>query len=82
LRKNALRRGAVERGDPVQIGALLEAYGHRCGICAEPLGDDVHFDHIVPISRGGHHGMDNVQPTHGTCNRKKFNSLNYERRAS
>jgi 5-methylcytosine-specific restriction endonuclease McrA len=28
-------------------------------------------DHILPLARGGPHRYENVQPSHGDCNRRK-----------
>ena len=75
LKKNAVRRGADVVGPPVDPVEVLSRHGFKCGICGEPLGDEVHFEHVIPISRGGGHSQDNVQPTHGRCNRVKFNKL-------
>lgn len=49
----------------------LRAQG-RCGICCESVDFiEMHLDHIVPISRGGAHRYDNVQPAHAFCNLSK-----------
>ena len=32
------------------------------------------LDHIVPLSRGGTHTLDNVQLAHLACNERKHNS--------
>lgn len=29
------------------------------------------LDHIIPLSRGGHHTADNVQAAHLACNHRK-----------
>ena len=44
----------------------------RCGICGErPDGLEYHFDHIVPIARGGAHHIGNLQFAHAACNLQK-----------
>ena len=41
---------------------LLEQQGYRCALTGEELTpDDCSLDHIVPVSKGGSHHMDNVQ---------------------
>ena len=52
---------------------VLDRDGMTCHICelAIPSLDDLHFDHVIPLSRGGMHTMENVKPAHASCNRKK-----------
>jgi len=58
---------------------VCERDGWRCGIChrqidptlAYPHLRSASLDHIVPISRGGSHGLLNVQAAHWGCNRAK-----------
>jgi len=33
--------------------------------------EDLHFDHVVPLSKGGPHTTENIRPSHSTCNLKK-----------
>lgn len=69
------RRKHTERDTFVEDVAklvVLELHDGVCGIC----GDDVdpgsfHLDHIIPLSAGGWHGYDNVQPSHPACNLSK-----------
>lgn len=54
-----------------------------CGICSDiidpglphPHPFSVSLDHIVPVSRGGVHSMDNCQAAHLRCNLRKYASL-------
>ena len=46
-----------------------------CYICGQRIGDDYHFDHVVPLSKGGTHSADNVRLTHSVCNLRKRNKL-------
>lgn len=41
-----------------------------CG-CGQPLGDDYHLDHIMPLALGGSNTDDNIQLLTATCNLKK-----------
>ncbi|WP_431966089.1 HNH endonuclease [Actinacidiphila sp. bgisy160] len=52
---------------------LLELHGLNCHLCGEPIQGrgDLHFDHVVPLARGGAHSMDNIRPAHMTCNLRK-----------
>jgi len=50
----------------------LQRQQFRCalsGVLMEP--DDASLDHIVPLSKGGEHNMDNVQVVHKDVNRMK-----------
>lgn len=55
---------------------IYERDGWTCGICTEPMDRDLRYpdpmspslDHIVPLSKGGHHVRDNVQASHLLCN--------------
>jgi 5-methylcytosine-specific restriction endonuclease McrA len=42
----------------------------RCGAA-----EDLQFDHIIPVSRGGNASIDNIQILCGNCNRQKGNSI-------
>lgn len=58
----------------VDLGMVLERDGmvcaHLCGKEIESL-SDLDFDHVVPLSRGGAHSMENIRPAHRSCNRRK-----------
>ncbi|WP_204745553.1 HNH endonuclease [Glycomyces paridis] len=68
------REATVEE---VDYGLIIERDGMHCYLCRSDIADlDVlHFDHVVPLSRGGAHSMGNIKPTHGTCNQRKHNKL-------
>lgn len=47
-----------------------------CGICGDPADfSNWHLDHIIPLSRGGTHTLENVQVSHVYCNLSKGNKL-------
>ena len=41
-----------------------------CG-CKQPLGDDYHLDHIMPLALGGENTDDNIQLLRPICNQQK-----------
>lgn len=50
--------------------ALCEYFGNKCLACAcEP--PTLTADHIIPLSRGGSNGIENIQPLCGPCNSRK-----------
>jgi len=64
---------------PESLDKLLEAQNYKCNLCQKnivPRGDR-HLDHIIPISKGGKHILDNVQWLCVSCNVKKYNKLNF-----
>lgn len=48
---------------------VLEYYGHRCLECGSVK--DLQPDHVIPLSKGGPHNIENIQPLCGRCNRIK-----------
>lgn len=57
------------------LRGLLSASTH-CAYCGHPLeGTASHFDHVVPLSRGGRHSIDNLAVTCAPCNLSKSNWL-------
>lgn len=60
--------------DLIDLRAVYRHWKGICGICREPVGlDEFTIDHIVPLSRGGPHLFDNMQPAHRACNSRKGN---------
>jgi 5-methylcytosine-specific restriction endonuclease McrA len=52
---------------------LIEDYGHRCAYCGNKT-DNLTMDHVVPISIGGAHSIENIVPACGSCNSSKNNN--------
>ncbi len=49
-----------------------------CGLCGLKINnpnDELTVDHIKPISLGGGHSRDNLQPAHRSCNLRKGNGI-------
>lgn len=84
--KSGLRRArqlnnGFDNHKPEDVIAL---YGTDCHICGKAIdmqasrkvGDDgwensLHFDHVIPLVKGGSHTLENVRPAHAYCNLKK-----------
>ena len=62
-------------GVKVTMQYLGERDGWRCGICGKRIRDrkQASPDHIVPLSKGGEHSLENLQITHRQCNLAKGN---------
>lgn len=60
-----------------QARARFDFYGGRCAYCRVPLGGfDLtprpwHWDHVIPLSRGGTAWPANLRPACSACNRSK-----------
>jgi 5-methylcytosine-specific restriction endonuclease McrA len=70
-RRKALLKGAttIEQFTKDDVFELCQGI---CGICQQPVDpDNWHLDHIIPLSRGGQHTLDNVQVSHPRCNIRK-----------
>lgn len=50
---------------------LLKLQKGKCACCGEPLGDDYHLDHIMPLALGGSNTDDNMQLLRQRCNLQK-----------
>ena len=63
---------------PIQF-RVLKRENQVCRSCGMPVADnDVHFDHIIPWSKGGPTEEHNIQLLCGTCNRKKSDKFEKE----
>lgn len=61
-------------GGKLSIGLsarLFKLQRGKCTCCGQPLGDDFHLDHIVPLALGGSNTDDNIQLLRQRCNLKK-----------
>lgn len=63
----------------IDICIVYAACRWTCGVCGLPVEpaaskpdlDRASLDHIIPLSKGGHHTYDNVQLAHLRCNVRK-----------
>jgi len=69
-------RVAREKGAPIATLTVKEwyfikqSYNFRCVYCGKKV-KKLTKDHIIPLSRGGNHTMDNVVPACFSCNSRK-----------
>jgi len=55
---------------------IYEHYGYRCCYCGKKFGStELNLEHVVPKSRGGKTGWDNIVTSCVPCNLKKANRL-------
>lgn len=79
-RKGANRRRSRIKNQTVgevDYKAILERDGMVCHLCGGDITtfDDLHFDHVIPLARGGEHSAENVKPSHAKCNLRKGTKL-------
>lgn len=68
---DARRRGWMggDKIEPEALTALFEQHGWKCAYCATAPAESI--DHVVPLSRGGAHAIENILPACLDCNRRK-----------
>ena len=79
-RRAAIESVLVERFIDLEI---FERDGWICGLCGEAIDRTLRFpdpgsvslDHILPITKGGHHTRINTQASHFGCNAAKGNRI-------
>lgn len=81
-RRNALRsyvarrRGNGGKFSPNEWEALKRRYDFTCLCCGRKEPEiTLAADHIVPVSKGGHSYIDNIQPLCGPCNSAKRDKI-------
>lgn len=69
--RRARRAGATV--EVVDYDAILARDSRVCHICSRAIrqNEPLHFDHVVPLARGGAHSMSNIRPAHAECNVRK-----------
>lgn len=67
------RRAKIGIPDKVDYQSILDRDGMWCHICNQPILErrDLHFDHVIPLAKGGPHAADNIRPSHARCNLAK-----------
>lgn len=75
LTRRARIWGSEGTVSPSDIQSLYAAQEGRCAYCGVEVGESYHVDHIVPLSRGGGNGPDNLAIACPPCNLSKHNKL-------
>lgn len=53
------------------VDRLFKLQKGKCACCGEPLGNDFHMDHIMPLALGGANEDSNIQLLKQKCNNQK-----------
>lgn len=72
-RKAQMRNSVALQVSAKQIRARFAQFDHRCAYCGA-IGEDLHIEHVVPISKGGPHALGNIIPACRSCNFSKFDN--------
>lgn len=85
-RNHRAKMKTADIGEYLSEMIILRAHGLACHICNGEIdftaprhqGNpgweySLHFDHVIPLSKGGTHTIRNVKPAHGICNSMKGN---------
>lgn len=75
------RTTTPRRGDQVVLAALIERDGLTCSWCEQPIDLTLTWphnmyrsiDHVVPVSKGGEHSLENTRLLHFACNSRRGN---------
>lgn len=70
LRRQVERAGSVT---PDQWADQIKLFGNQCAYC--PSCGPLTMDHVIPLSKGGQHSIDNVVPACKPCNSSKNNEI-------
>ena len=74
-----LRRVQKNNGKGItnqQWDKILRIYNFHCAYCG--IKGNMTIDHVIPLSKGGEHCIENVVPACIECNRAKSTSLNWK----
>lgn len=80
-RKAAKRKRRIAKSkegqEPVDYQAILDRDQGICYLCEKPIAEDdkLHYDHVVPLSKGGLTNTENLAMTHHVCNIRKGSKL-------
>lgn len=72
--KRRLRGGKIFRFTAADWQRVVNRYNHCCAYCGDRVEGTLHKEHVIPLSRGGDHGVGNIVPACSTCNRSKYGS--------
>jgi len=77
--RSRVRRGAAIKAtitENISRTHVILTYGHHCYICNRALTRrEISIDHVIPLSRGGSHTLDNLRVCCKSCNSRKYNRL-------
>lgn len=76
--RKARLKAAVGSHTAHDIDMLYMSQRGLCWWCGEPVGDNYHVDHRIPLSRGGSNAVENLCIACVDCNQSKYDKLPWE----
>ena len=76
--RKALKRNATGTHTAGDVERQRIAQRGKCYYCGVKVGDAYHADHVVPLSRGGSDGPENIVIACAKCNQSKSDRLPHE----
>lgn len=71
-KRQALPNNPLHVVTPKRLRALYDIYGRKCVYCQKKLRfAELHWDHVIPLVKGGLHAIDNLVPSCVSCNLRK-----------
>lgn len=77
-RRRARKRNAEGSHTAADIERQYKNQKGRCYYCSAQVGKDYHADHVIPLSRGGSNGIENIVIACQHCNVVKHDRLPHE----
>ena len=77
-RRRARKHAADGNFKPKDVRRQLRSQKGRCYWCNAKLNGEHHIDHVIPLSRGGSNGPDNIVIACPICNLSKGDKLPHE----
>ena len=77
-RRKARQLAAPGDHNGADVAAQYLRQGGRCYWCGDKVGKDYHVDHVIPLSRGGSNGPENLVISCAPCNLSKHDKLPHE----
>jgi len=68
-RRRARQESSGEKITAEEWQSVLRQFDGKCACCGSC--NDVSMDHVIPLSKGGRHAIENIQPLCRSCNSKK-----------
>lgn len=78
LRRRAREHNAEGTHTAADIKAQYARQNGKCYYCHVKVGDRYHVDHVIPLSRGGSNGPENIVIACPSCNTSKSDKLPHE----
>lgn len=72
--KRSRKFGSRDRVSLDEWNAILNRFGHKC-LCCGKEGIKLTQDHVIPLTLGGRHSIDNIQPLCTSCNSRKHTQI-------